>query len=218
MKQLYIAAGACALSVCLAGTLLVGASNFPNPQVDEKDPAAKRETAVLAGGCFWGVEAVYEHVKGVSKVVSGYAGGEKKTAKSDLVEAGGTGHAESVMITYDPSKITYGQILKIFFSVAHNPTEVNRQGPDVGTQYRSMIFYSNEEQHNIAKSYIAELESSHVLPRKIATELVALDGFYPAEEFMQHYSQMHPTDPYVLHNDDPKIDALKKDFAEVYKR
>ena len=193
------------------------ASPFPAPTVDE--PQAKvsgQETAVLSGGCFWGVQAVFEHVKGVISATSGYTGGAASTAHYELVSEGNTGHAESVRVVYDPSKITYGELLKIFFSVAHNPTEVNRQGPDEGTQYRSMISYANAEQKKIDEAYIAQLTKAHVFSKPIATQIVPLKGFYPAEAYHQDYAARHPDDPYIFFNDAPKVAHLKKQFPGLY--
>ena len=205
------------LPIMLVMVPTVFAGTFPGPKIDDIETASKRETAVLAGGCFWGMEAVFEHLKGVTSVVSGYAGGEKKTAHSDLVEAGGTGHAESVKITFNPSQVTYGQILTVFFSVAHDPTQLNRQGPDSGTQYRSVIFYTSDEQKGVAEAYIRQLDDAGVFPKAIVTQVAPLEGFYPAESSMQHYSQRNPTDAYVVANDLPKLEALKKEFPELYK-
>jgi peptide-methionine (S)-S-oxide reductase len=193
------------------------ATPLPSPVVDAR--AAKTsgvETAVLAGGCFWGVEAVFEHVKGVTRVVSGYSGGAKETAEYPKVSSGVTGHAESVQVSYDPAKITYGQLLKVFFSIAHNPTELNRQGPDVGTQYRSSIFYANEEQERVAKAYIAQLEAAKVFKRPIATQVVQLRAFYPAEAYHQDYLEHHPYEPYIVINDLPKLADLQRQFPELY--
>lgn len=205
-------------SAILSVSQLMLATAFPDPSLDEHDAASKKETAVLAGGCFWGVEAVFNHVKGVTGVVSGYSGGDKNSAHAELVEAGRTGHAESVKLTYDPSKITYGQILKVFFSVAHNPTELNRQGPDVGPQYRSVIFYLNDEQKRIAEAYLKELDAAAIFPQKIVTELTEFKAFYPAEKFLQHYSEQHPSEPYVLQNDLPKLAALEREYPAIYKK
>ena len=196
---------------------LASGRTFPDPKIDEPPHSSAPETAVLAGGCFWGVEDVFDHVKGVASVVSGYSGGDQKTARSDLVEAGGTGHAEAVMITYDPSQITYGQLLKIFFSVVHDPTEVDGQGPDEGPQYRSVIFYANDAQKRIAEAYIRDLRAARIFREKIATQLVPLRGFYPAEPIHQHFSQRHPTNSYVINNDVPKVEALKAWFPQFYK-
>lgn len=194
-------------------------SPFPAPSVDEPQAKAPgQESAVLSGGCFWGVQAVFEHVKGVISATSGYAGGAASTAHYEIVSEGNTGHAESVRVVYDPSKITYGELLKIFFSVAHDPTEVNRQGPDDGTQYRSMISYANAEQKKIADAYIAQLTSAHVFSKPIATQVVPLKGFYPAEAYHQHYAALHPDDPYIFFNDAPKVAHLQKEYPELYVR
>jgi peptide-methionine (S)-S-oxide reductase len=190
----------------------------PNPTVDATLATAKGEqTAVLAGGCFWGVEAVFEHVKGVMRVESGYAGGSTDTAEYETVSSGRTGHAESVQITYDPSQITYGQLLKVFFAVAHDPTELNRQGPDIGTQYRSAIFYANDEQKRIAEKYIAQLNEAKVFSSKIATEVAPLKAFIEAEGYHQNYLANHPDDPYIVYNDLPKLENLRKQLPELYK-
>jgi len=207
----------CPFIICSAALSLVSARTFPPPPVDETSPASKKETAVLAGGCYWGVEEVFDHVKGVTAVVSGYSGGDKKTARPELIEAGKTRHAESVKITYEPSKITYGQILQLFFSVVHDPTEVNRQGPDTGPQYRSIIFYASDEQKNIAEAYIRQLDASGVYPQKIVTEVVPFQAFYSAGEAQQHYSARHPDQPYVIQNDVPKVQALKEQYPQFYK-
>jgi peptide-methionine (S)-S-oxide reductase len=202
-------------------TLAFGAANapFPDPAYDAPKPAAKgKETAVLAGGCFWGVEAVFEHLKGVNDVVSGFSGGEKNTAHYDVVSSGRTGHAESVKITYDPSQITYGELLKVYFAVAHDPTQLNFQGPDHGTQYRSAIFYANEDQKKIATAYIKQLEDAGIYSRPIVTQVVPLKGFYAAESYHQHYLQNNPTDPYIMYNDIPKLVALKKQYPQMCRR
>jgi peptide-methionine (S)-S-oxide reductase len=177
----------------------------------------QQRTAVFAGGCFWGMEGVFEHVKGVSDVVSGYAGGKATTAHYEEVGSGRTGHAESVRITYDPSVISYGQLLKIFFAVAHDPTQVNRQGPDTGTQYRSAIFFTDTDQERAARAYIHQLDKVRVFPSPIATELVPLKDFYPAEDYHQNFIASHPDYPYVVVNDSPKIDRLRKQFPDLYK-
>lgn len=176
-----------------------------------------KSTIVLAGGCFWGVEEVFQHVKGVVDAVSGYSGGSSKTANYDLVSAGTSGHAESVKITYDPAKITLGQIFKVFFSVAHDPTQLNRQGPDVGPQYRSAIFYSNERQEQIAKAYIRQLEAAHVYGKKIVTQVVPLSGFYNAEEEHQDFAAKNPFHRYIVFVDKPKVDDLRTEFPSLYK-
>jgi peptide-methionine (S)-S-oxide reductase len=192
------------------------AAVIPPPALDQ---AAKpdSETVVLAGGCFWGVQAVFQHTKGVTSAVSGYAGGDKSTAEYELVGTGRTGHAESVAVTFDPHQISYGTILQIYFSVAHNPTELNRQGPDVGNQYRSAIFYADEEQKKVAAAYIAQLEKAHVFARPIVTKLEPLRGFYPAENYHQDFAVLHPTYPYIVFNDLPKVDNLKRLFAADYR-
>jgi peptide-methionine (S)-S-oxide reductase len=194
-------------------------SSFPKPAVDEAISSSKgrQETAVLSGGCFWGVQAVYQHMRGVISASSGYAGGSAENAHYELVGNGNTGHAESVKIVYDPAQITYGQILMIYFSVAHNPTELNKQGPDWGTQYRSSIFYANEEQRKIASAYIAQLDAAKVYSQKIVTQVVPLNGFYVAETYHQDYAKHHPDNPYIAINDLPKVANLKKQFPELYR-
>jgi peptide-methionine (S)-S-oxide reductase len=190
---------------------------FPKPSVDAPLAAAKsNETAVLAGGCFWGVQAVFEHLKGVRSVTAGYSGGRVNSPSYELVSSGLTGHAESVSITFDPSQISYGQILMIFFSVAHDPTQLNRQGPDDGTQYRSAIFYSSEEQKRIASAYIEQLDAAKVYPRKIVTEVVPYKAFFRAEDYHQDYLQSHTDQPYIVYNDLPKLEHLKKQFPSLY--
>jgi peptide-methionine (S)-S-oxide reductase len=174
------------------------------------------QTAVIAGGCFWGVQGVFQHTAGVVNAVSGYAGGDKSTAMYEVVGTGTTGHAESVEIKYDPSKISYGKILQIFFSVTHDPTQLNRQGPDVGTQYRSAIFTLNDEQKKVAETYIAQLNAAKVFKKPIVTTVGPLKGFYPAEDYHQDYLTLHPRQPYIVYNDLPKIENLKKLFAENY--
>lgn len=178
---------------------------------------AAEQKAVLAGGCFWGVEAVFEHVKGVVAVRSGYAGGSAGTANYEDVSGGETKHAESVEIRFDPAKVTYVQLLNIFFAVAHDPTEVNRQGPDTGTQYRSVIFYANAGQQRAAKAFITAIDSSKALDKPIATQVVPLGSFFAAEEHHQNYLKNHPSDSYIVHNDLPKLVALKKKFPELYR-
>jgi peptide-methionine (S)-S-oxide reductase len=194
------------------------ATKIPDPAVDAPLASARGEqTAVLAGGCFWGVEAVFEHVKGVSGVKSGYAGGSASTARYDQVSSGTTGHAESVQIVYDPSQISYGQLLKVFFSVAHDPTEFNRQGPDTGTQYRSAIFYSSEEQKRIALAYIEQLNKADVFGQEIVTQVAPLDSFHEAEAYHQDYLARHPNQPYIVINDLPKVENLRKELPGLYK-
>jgi peptide-methionine (S)-S-oxide reductase len=191
---------------------------IPPPTLDEAASAGGGlQTAVLAGGCFWGMQAVYQHTKGITQAVSGYAGGQKETAHYEMVGTGHTGHAESVSVTFDPQQISYGKILQIYFSVAHNPTELNRQGPDFGSQYRSAIFYANDEQKRIAEAYIAELGSAHFFGAPIVTRLEPLSGFYPAEDYHQDFAVVHPTYPYIVFNDLPKVDNLKQLFADVYR-
>jgi len=174
------------------------------------------QTAVLAGGCFWGVQGVFQHTKGVVSAVSGYAGGSQMNAKYELVSTCTTGHAESVQIKYDPQKISYGKILQIFFSVVHDPTQLNRQGPDTGTQYRSAIFTTSDAQKKAAQAYIAQLDAAKVFPKSIVTRIGPLEGFYRAEAYHQDYLTLHPSQPYIAYNDLPKIENLKKIFAESY--
>jgi len=172
---------------------------------------------VFAGGCFWGVDAVYKHLKGVKNVVSGYSGGSGATAKYMLVGTGATGHAEAVQVTYDPSQIAYTDLLKVFFAVAHDPTELNRQGPDVGPQYRSAIFYADPKQKELAERYIAQLDAAKVFGKPIVTQVAPLDKFYPAEDYHQNYLALHPNQPYIVYNDLPKLEALKKQFPAWYR-
>lgn len=193
-------------------------SAFPKPALDQPVATTKgKEVAVISGGCFWGIQAVYEHTKGVISATSGYAGGTAETAQYEIVSTGKTDHAESVKIVFDPSQITYGQILMIFFSVAHNPTELNKQGPDWGTQYRSSIFYANSEQKKIAEAYIQQLNAAKVYSSKIMTQVVPLNGFFPAEGYHQDYLKHHPDNPYIVINDLPKLQNLKKEFPELYR-
>ncbi len=195
------------------------ASGFPDPMRDvAASPGKGQETAVLAGGCFWGVEAVFERLNGVSDVVSGFAGGSRMTAHYEVVSMGATGHAESVRITYDPAVITFGRLLKVFFAVAHDPTELNRQGPDEGTQYRSSIFYANDEQKQVALSYIKQLAAAKMFRRPIVTTVVPLEGFYPAEAYHQHFLDRNPNYPYIVYNDLPKLRHLSQEFPELLKR
>lgn len=174
------------------------------------------QTAVFAGGCFWGVDAVFKHVKGGSKVVSGYSGGSQATANYEAVSTGTTGHAESVQVTYDPAKVSYGQLLKVFFTVAHDPTELNRQGPDVGSQYRSVIFYANDAQRQAAMDTIGQLGKAKIYHSPIVTQVVPLKQFYPAEAYHQDYLERHPYQPYIVINDMPKLKELKRQFPELY--
>ena len=190
---------------------------IPDPILDAPLATTRGEqTAVLAGGCFWGIEAVFEHVKGVTNVTSGYSGGTAKSANYEMVSRGETGHAESVRITYDPSQISYGQLLKIFFAVAHDPTELNRQGPDTGTQYRSAIFYSSEEQKRIALAYINQLNQAKVFERPIVTEVTALNSYNQAEAYHQDYAARHPNNTYIVINDLPKVEELRRQFPNLY--
>ncbi|WP_073056531.1 peptide-methionine (S)-S-oxide reductase MsrA [Kaistia soli] len=193
-----------------------GAFVIPAPKVDEASKAGS-ETAVIAGGCFWGVQGVFQHVKGVSRAVSGYAGGGASTAHYDVVGTGTTGHAESVAVTFDPKQISYGEILQIYFSVAHDPTQLNRQGPDTGTQYRSAIFVENADQKKVAEAYVAQLGAASVYPGKIVTEIAPLKGFYPAEAYHQDFLTLNPDYPYIVYNDLPKIENLKRLFPAVYR-
>jgi peptide-methionine (S)-S-oxide reductase len=205
------------LTLLLTACTARAADPFPPPTVDEPLAAAKsQETAVVAGGCFWGIQAVFQHVKGVISATSGYSGGSAKSAEYEIVSTGETGHAESVKITYDPSQVTYGQLLRVFFSVAHDPTELNRQGPDVGTQYRSVVFYNNDEQKRIAEAYIAQLDKAKIFPVAIVTQVVPLKGFYPAEDYHQNYATLHPDNPYIIFNDAPKVAHLKQQFPDLY--
>jgi len=194
------------------------ASDFPDPAIDAPGASATTLTAVLAGGCFWCTEAVFNQIEGVEKVVSGYSGGERATANYDAVCGGRTGHAEAIEITYDPSKISYGQLLKIFFSVAHDPTQLNRQGHDVGTQYRSAIFYSNPEQKQIAEAYIKQLDQAKVFRSPIVTEVTPLKAFYPAEGYHQNYCSRNPQNPYVANVAEPKVEKTREHFPELLKK
>ena len=188
----------------------------PTPAVDEQANGKTSEVAVIAGGCFWGVQGVFQHVNGVTSAVSGYAGGDKSTAHYEMTSNGTTGHAESVQVTYDPRKVTYGRILQVYFSVAHDPTELNRQGPDTGTQYRSTIFPTNEEQARIAKAYIAQLDGAHVFPAPIVTTIEPGKTFYRAEDYHQDFLAKNPGYPYIVYNDLPKVANLKRLFPALY--
>ena len=206
-----------ALMVAALGCSAGAASPFPDASVD--DPlAAKsgRETIVVAGGCFWGVQAVFQHTKGVLSATSGYAGGLAKNPSYEHVSSGTTGHAEAVQVVYDPSQISLGRLLKVFFSVAHDPTELNRQGPDTGTQYRSMILVGGEGQGHIVRAYIEQLDAAKIFRSKIATEVVPLRAFYPAEAYHQDYVYRHPFEPYIMINDRPKVEDLRKRYPEIY--
>ncbi|MBI5321140.1 peptide-methionine (S)-S-oxide reductase MsrA [Bradyrhizobium sp.] len=188
---------------------------IPAPAVDARD-ADGIQTAVLAGGCFWGVQGVFQHTAGVINAVSGYSGGTKETADYNLVSSGRTSHAEAVEIKYDPKKISYGKILQIFFSVVHDPTQLNRQGPDTGPQYRSAIFFANDEQKKVAEAYIDQLNAAKVYRKPIVTRIDRLNAFYAAEDYHQDYLTLHPNQPYIVFNDIPKVEALKKIFADNY--
>jgi peptide-methionine (S)-S-oxide reductase len=202
-------------AACTAGK--AASLAVPTPTMDATKAAKPgQQTAVIAGGCFWGIQAVFQHVRGVVNATSGYSGGEAKTAEYEVVSTGETGHAESVKVTYDPSQITYGELLRVFFSVAHDPTQLNRQGPDDGTQYRSVIFYGSDEQRKIAESYVSQLDKSGVFPRPIVTQVVPLKAFYPAEAYHQDYATLHPYEPYIVFNDAPKVVHLKQQFPELY--
>lgn len=204
------------IAACSSATASV--ATIPDPKIDAPlAPAKGAQSAVLAGGCFWGVEAVFEHVKGVTDVKSGYSGGSPDKAQYEEVGTGETGHAESVQIIYDPSQVSYGQLLKVFFSVAHDPTELNRQGPDWGTQYRSAIFYANDEQKRIAQAYVRQLDQAKVFPQKIVTEITALKSFNEAEAYHQDYLVNHPHELYIVSNDMPKLENLRKQLPELYK-
>jgi peptide-methionine (S)-S-oxide reductase len=192
---------------------------LPDPAVDSPLAAkSDQQTAVFAGGCFWGIQAVFQHVKGVKDATSGYSGGTGATAEYEQVGTGETGHAESVEITFNPAQISYGQLLKVFFSVAHDPTQLNRQGPDTGTQYRSVIFYSSEEQRHVAEKYIAQLQQAKSFSRPIVTQVLPLKGFYPAEGYHQNYATLHPDNPYIAINDAPKVEHLRQQFPELYRK
>ncbi len=195
-----------------------GATVLPGPTADLLCPAKPgKQTVVFAGGCFWGIQAVFQHVRGVIDATSGYSGGEAKTAQYELVSTGETGHAESVRVIYDPSKVSYGQLLQVFFSVAHDPTELNRQGPDEGTQYRSAVFFTTPEQKRVTDAYVAQLSAAKVFPAPIVTRIVPLEGFYPAEAYHQNYAARHPHDPYIAFNDAPKVEHLQKLFPALYR-
>jgi len=203
------------LAVC--GMVEAAVVVLPDPVSDAPLAAqSSSQTAVFAGGCFWGIEAVFEHVKGVTQAVSGYSGGTADTADYQKVSSGRTAHAEVVQVTYDPSKVSYGQLLKVFFSVAHDPTQLNRQGPDTGPQYRSAIFTVDAAQQRAAQAYIAQLQAAKSFPRPIVTEVVALKAFYMAEPYHQDYVVHHPDQPYIIYNDLPKVAALKKQFPQIY--
>jgi len=224
MKPLYLGVAAIVLVALTAAVMSAGASKakvaFPEPAVNDQLASAPGQArVVVAGGCFWGVQAVFQHVKGVLRATSGYAGGAAKTASYEVVSTGTTGHAESVEVVFDPSQVSYGQLLRVFFSVAHDPTQKNRQGPDEGTQYRSVIFCTDTRQQEIARAYIAQLDDAKIFPRRIATEVVslsALPGFYAAEAYHQDYATRHPFDPYIAVNDRPKVNNLRTQLPDLF--
>jgi peptide-methionine (S)-S-oxide reductase len=219
-----------AAATLVAAVYLIGAASLsplhaaeinrviPLPAAETAAPAGETETAVIAGGCFWGVQAVFQHVKGVSNAVSGYAGGTQQTARYDAVSSGATAHAEAVRITYDPKQISYGRILQIYFSVAHDPTQLDRQGPDSGKQYRSAIFPVNAEQEKAATAYIDQLNKAGIFRTAIVTKVTPGEKFYPAEAYHQNYLKLHPSQPYIVFNDLPKIDSLKRVYPDVYRQ
>jgi peptide-methionine (S)-S-oxide reductase len=199
-------------------TMVFGQSTMqklPAPAVDEHT-TAHSETAVFAGGCFWGVQTTFERIKGVTATTAGYSGGSKESANYGAVSSESTGHAESVKVVFDPARISYGTLLRVFFSVVHDPTQLNRQGPDVGTSYRSVIFYTSPEQQKIASAYITQLDAAHAFPRKIVTQVVPLKAFYDAEEYHQDYAEKNPDNPYIQVCDIPKVKALKEQFPELF--
>jgi len=210
-----------ALLVCLilaASCIKASAAAIPTPVVDEQAGANSDRFAVFAGGCFWGIEAVFEHVKGVKKVTSGYSGGTAATAHYDIVSSGKTGHAEAVQIVYDPTQISYGRLLQILFAVGHDPTQLNHQGPDYGPQYRSAVFVASAEQKKIAQAYIDQLNKARAFGKPIVTEVTELDVFYPAETYHQDYAAHHPNDLYIVINDAPKVDRLRQQFPQLYRQ
>jgi peptide-methionine (S)-S-oxide reductase len=213
LVQVLIVFFAAGMLACTVASGQVPAYNGPSDVLQVKG----KQTAVLAGGCFWGVDAVFKHVKGVDNVVSGFSGGEAGTAHYEVVSTGETGHAESVKITYDPSKVAYAQLLRVFFSVATDPTELNRQGPDVGTQYRSVIFYTSDQQKQVALAYIDQLNKARVFSGPIVTQVVPFRAFYEAEAYHQNYLALHPDNPYIVYNDLPKLRHLKQEFPQLYK-
>jgi peptide-methionine (S)-S-oxide reductase len=223
MSRLAIGSLLAAIVAIPVGTALSHRSPTPALTAALPEPAvhmpagAATQTAVFAGGCFWGVEAVFEHVKGVIDVVSGYAGGSRADAAYETVSSSRTGHAESVRVTFDPAQVSYETLLKVFFSVAHDPTQLNRQGPDVGPQYRSAIFFADGDQERVARAYIAQLEQAKVYSRPIVTQVTKLKGFYMAEAYHQNYLASHLTQPYIVYNDLPKLDELKKQFPDLYR-
>lgn len=217
MNRMSIAAAALAVaSWSFPGFAAEKAVQLPPPAQDVTATAAT-ESAVFAGGCFWGVQAVFQHTRGVLNAVSGYAGGEQRTARYDAVGTGRTGHAESVQVTYDPKQVSFGTLLQVYFSVAHDPTTLNRQGPDVGPQYRSAVFYRGAEQKRVTESYIAQLDAARVFPARIVTEVRPLTGFFAAEAYHQDYATLHPDSPYIATYDLPKIANLKSVLPQLYR-
>jgi peptide-methionine (S)-S-oxide reductase len=214
------------LGVIVVGALLIGVKRMvlsaerkepiPAPSMDEPKGTDKQETAVFAGGCFWGVQTTFQRIKGVIATTAGYSGGSAATATYGQVSSETTGHAEAVKVVFDPSRISYGTLLRVFFSVVHDPTQLNRQGPDVGTSYRSAIFYTSAEQEKIAAAYIAQLDAAHVFPKKIVTEVVPLKAFYDGEEYHQDYAEKNPNNPYIQICDVPKVAALQQQFPELF--
>lgn len=210
--------GAAMMVLLTVGNAALAGAALPDPLIDL--PAATQkgvQTAVFAGGCFWGVEAVFRHVKGVSQAVSGYAGGTVKAPSYEQVSSGSTGHAESVRVAYDPAEVSYGQLLKVFFTVAHDPTQLNRQGPDSGTQYRSAIFFTSDDQRKVAEAYVAQLQAAHTFPKAIVTQLAPLAAFNEAEAYHQNYLALHPDQPYIVINDLPKLTQLQQQFPGLYR-
>jgi peptide-methionine (S)-S-oxide reductase len=223
-RLLFPSLATLAVALPLAAFMGVGRGSAAEPRrapapslAVRAEPGARLETAVLAGGCFWGVEAVYEHMKGVTEVVSGYAGGDAKTANYDLVGTGATGHAEAVRVTFDPAQVSYGELLRVFFSVVHDPTQLNRQGPDVGPQYRSAIFYTSDEQRRAATAYIEQVTAAKTFPRKIVTQVVPMRGFYVAEAYHQDFMARHPDHPYIVYHDAPKLAHFKEMFPQYWR-
>lgn len=218
IARLVAAAPLAALIACSSASAAAADASLALPEPPKDAPALTvgTQTAVFAGGCFWGVDAVFKHVKGVTKVVSGYAGGAAATAHYEDVGSGSTGHAESVEVTYDPAVVSYGTLLKVFFTVAHDPTELNRQGPDTGPQYRSTIFIANDAQRAAASAYIAQLTKAGVYSKPIVTTLEPLKAFYAAEDYHQNYLALHPTQAYIVYNDMPKLELLKRRLPELY--
>jgi peptide-methionine (S)-S-oxide reductase len=213
---LLIVGGKRAIMGTVMGAEATRKEPIPAPALDEQNPSAKSETTVLAGGCFWGVQTTFQRIKGVTTTTAGYSGGSSATATYDQVSSEMTGHAESVKVVFDPARISYGTLLRVFFSVVHDPTQLNRQGPDVGTSYRSVIFYTTPEQQKIATAYIAQLDAAHVFPKKIVTQVVPLKAFYDAEDYHQDYAEKNPNNPYIQVCDVPKVAALKQQFPELF--